>query len=112
MPVDVLGRASELEAIERLLDSLDQGAASLLLEGEPGIGKTTLVLAGIEMARQREMPVLSCSGASAETRLAYAGLADLLRGLEERAFDHLPGPQRKALDAALLRAKSEVPSDP
>jgi hypothetical protein len=34
------------------------GPATLLLEGEPGIGKSALWLAGVEHARQRGSPVL------------------------------------------------------
>ena len=40
----------------------------------------------------------------AEARLSYAALADLLSSLEEDAFRGLPDPQRRAIDAALLRA--------
>jgi DNA-binding NarL/FixJ family response regulator len=112
MPAKVVGRASELDAIERLLDSLDEGPAALLFEGEPGIGKTTLVLAGIEMARQRGMQVHSCAGSSSEARLAYAALADLYREVDIEALKDLPPPQRDALDAALLRAHPESEIDP
>src|SRR5215211_5804720 len=99
MPVNVVGRASELDAIERLLDSLEEGPAALLLEGEPGIGKTTLILAGIEMARQRGLQVHACAGSSSDTRLAYATLADLYREVDLVALKDLPPPQRDALDA-------------
>jgi DNA-binding CsgD family transcriptional regulator/DNA polymerase III delta prime subunit len=112
MPAKVVGRASELDAIERLLDSLEQGPAALLLEGEPGIGKTTLVLAGIEAARQRGIQVYSCAGSNSEARLSYAALADLYRDVDIEALKDLPPPQRDALDAALLRAHPESAIDP
>lgn len=112
MPGKVVGRASELDAIERLLDSLEEGPAALLLEGEPGIGKTTLILAGIEMARKRGLQVYACAGGSSDARLAYAALADLYRDVDIEALQDLPPPQREALDAALLRAHPETEIDP
>jgi DNA-binding CsgD family transcriptional regulator/exonuclease VII small subunit len=112
MPAKVVGRASELDAMEALLESLDEGPAALLLEGEPGIGKTTLVFAGIEMARERGMQVHACAGSSSEARLAYAALADLYREVDIEALRDLPPPQRDALDAALLRAHPEAEIDP
>src|SRR6266545_918234 len=112
MPGKVVGRASELDAIERLLDSLEEGPAALLLEGEPGIGKTTLVLAGIERARERGLQVYACAGSSSDARLAYAALADLYRDVDIEALQDLPPPQREALDAALLRAHPETEIDP
>src|ERR671918_950483 len=101
MPARVVGGASELDAIERLLGSLDEGPAALVLEGEPGIGKTTLLLAGIKMTGERGMQVHSCVGSSSDARLAYAALADLYRDVDLEALKDLPPPQRDALDAAL-----------
>ena len=112
MPAKVVGRASELDAIERLLGSLDEGPAALVLEGEPGIGKTTLLLAGIKMTGERGMQVHSCVGSSSDARLAYAALADLYRDVDLEALKDLPPPQRDALDAALLRAHPDSEIDP
>jgi MoxR-like ATPase len=47
----VAGRAAELAAVDELLDALVAGPAALVLEGEPGIGKTTLWQAAVEQAR-------------------------------------------------------------
>ena len=104
MVAAVIGRAGELAAIERLLAALAGGAAVLVLEGEPGIGKTTLVRAGVEAARRRGARVLACAGSGSETRLAYAALTDLLRGVDGDVVEGLPAPQREALEVALLRA--------
>ena len=38
----VIGRDDDLAAGDRFLDALDGGSATLVLEGEPGIGKTTV----------------------------------------------------------------------
>jgi DNA-binding CsgD family transcriptional regulator len=101
----MIGRESELAAADGFLDGLAEGAAALVFEGEPGIGKTTLWAATIARAEARGFRVLSCRPAEAEARLSYAGLADLLSPLEEEAFGGLPRPQRRAIDAALLRAE-------
>ena len=105
MSAGVTGRAGELEAIERFLDLLADGFAVLVLEGEPGIGKTTLVRAGVEAADLRGARVLSCVASSSEARLAYAALADLLSRVDDDAVRRLPRSlERAALDAALLRS--------
>jgi DNA-binding NarL/FixJ family response regulator len=97
--VQVVGRDRELERLERLLEA----PGSLVLLGEPGIGKTTLWEAGIAAALGRGFRVLRGAPAEAEASLAFAGLDDLLAGVDGRVFDELPPPQREALDVALLR---------
>ena len=99
----MIGRERELAAADDFLEGLAEDAAALVLEGEPGIGKTTLWAATIARAEQRGFRVLSCRPTEAEANLSYAALADLLSPLEENAFRFLPGPQRRAIDAALLR---------
>lgn len=60
------------------LDSPVEGSAALELEGEAGIGKSTLWLAGVAAAREREFRVLVSRPAEAERALTHAGLGDLL----------------------------------
>jgi DNA-binding CsgD family transcriptional regulator len=101
----VIGRAHELETVDRFLAALADRAALLMLEGEAGIGKTTLMRAAVEAARAQEAHVLACTAGASETRLAYAALADLLRSVDPDVLAALPEPQREALDGALLRAR-------
>jgi DNA-binding CsgD family transcriptional regulator/DNA polymerase III delta prime subunit len=108
----ISGRTEELAALERLLDETASGPAALILEGEPGIGKTTLFDAGRELARARGFVVLTAQPAPAEIRLAHAGLADLLGPVALQALEALPGAQRDALDAALLRNDATAPHAP
>lgn len=101
--MEPLGRDRELAAIERLLDGVGARAALLTLEGDAGLGKTTLVREAAARARLRGLHVLACSGAVSETRLAYVALADLLADADPAVVAALPAPARAALDAALLR---------
>jgi DNA-binding CsgD family transcriptional regulator len=95
------GRQSELAAVERFLG--EDGPRALVLEGEAGIGKTSVLDAAIESACGRSMVVLAARPAGAEVRLSFAGLSDLVGRLPATVFASLPSPQRRALAAALLR---------
>ena len=63
----MIARASEVGAIERFAATAAERAAVLVLEGEPGIGKTTLWEAGIELARGYDMRILTARPSGAET---------------------------------------------
>jgi DNA-binding CsgD family transcriptional regulator len=102
MPVSIVGREAELGAIGRFLEETAAAPAVLVVEGDAGVGKTTLWRAGLEAAEAAGLQVLSTRGAGAEVRLGYAGLGDLLVGLESRVLARLPAPQRRALETALL----------
>jgi len=109
----ILGRTRELEAVARLLVGSAESQALLELEGEPGVGKTTVWEEGCRLARAEGGTVLVARGASTEVRLGYAGLADLLAEVDEGVLGRLPGPQRRAVEAALLRSEEEgAPPDP
>ena len=110
--MDVLGRDGELGRIGAWV-SADPAPAVLAIEGEPGIGKTTLWAEGIRRAREAGWQVLSCRPAPSDAALSHVGLADLLRPVPEQAFGGLASPQRRALAVALLREEaSEGDLDP
>lgn len=77
---------------------------ALVVEGEPGIGKTTLWLGALQRARDCGFRVLSARGALAESVLAYAGVADLLGDVDPSAWAGLPRPQWLAMDRVVLRS--------
>jgi len=79
----------------------------LALWGEAGIGKTTVWNAGLLAAADRGYTVLAFRAAAAEIRLSYAGLTDLMADVAADDLARLPDPQRRALDAALLRGIAE-----
>jgi len=98
----VFGRRRELDVVAAFLDGLRSGPSGLLLEGEAGIGKTTVWRAGVADAAARSCLVLSSRPAEAEAKMSFAGLADLLGGVLERVLAGLPTPQQNALQVALL----------
>ena len=99
----IVGRGAELAALDHLLDGVDGGPATLALWGEAGIGKSTIWQAGVAAGRERGYTVLASRPAAPEVRLSYAGLDDLLVDVDAGVIERLPGPQRRAIDAALLR---------
>jgi DNA-binding CsgD family transcriptional regulator len=107
----VVGREEELAAIVRLLDAPEQLWGAAALSGEAGIGKTTLWLAGIDAAADREYLILSSRPSETETHFSFAGLADLLANAAGDVFPELPPIQRRALEAALLLGESEIHLD-
>lgn len=103
------GRTTERSAVEALLADAREGTSGVLVvRGEPGIGKTTLLASVVAAAEAAGIPVVRGSGVEFEAELPYAGLTLLLRP----ALAHisaLPEPQRRALDAALGLAAGEAP---
>jgi DNA-binding CsgD family transcriptional regulator len=100
----LLGRQRELADADAFLDAIEAGPAALVVEGEPGIGKTALWAEVLGKAAARSYQVLSARPAETEARLGFAALADLLAGVGNEVVADLPEPQRRALDSALLRA--------
>jgi DNA-binding CsgD family transcriptional regulator len=95
----LVGRAEELARVRALLDSARAGrAAALVLRGEPGIGKSTLLEWAAEHADG--LRVLRAAGVESEAELPCAGLHQLLRPLLSH-LDGLPEPQRRSMRAAL-----------
>ena len=66
------------------LASSETRPSVLVIEGEAGIGKTTLWSAVAAQAQERGFRVLSARAGRAESGLAYAALADLLDTVRPR----------------------------
>jgi DNA-binding CsgD family transcriptional regulator len=98
----VVGRSHELASVAAFLDGLAAGPSCLLLEGEAGVGKTTVWSAGVSAAAERSYLILSSRPAEAEATLSFAAVADLLSGVAKQVLTDLPPPQQSALRAALL----------
>ena len=93
-----------------LADFLAAGRSTpqgLVLDGEAGIGKTTLFDATLAEASASGFAVFSSRPAAAEAAFSFAALADLLRPVLPEGLGRLPGPQRRSLSAALLLEEVE-----
>ena len=101
MPCGGIGRDS------RFLGIGLRAPIGLTIEGEAGIGKTTLWSAAAEQAREHGCCVLSACVGQAESTMGYAAVADLLSDVESAAFIRLPNLQRVAVDRVLLRGGDE-----
>ena len=109
----ILGRDAELDDLRLFLGSIPAGPSALVLEGAPGIGKTTLWLEGVAHAEPLGYRVLSSRAAETEAKLSYSALSDLFGDVLSEALPSLPTPQRVALETALVQADSGgASSDP
>ena len=94
------GRDAELELIDRFLERVPGGTPILVIEGDPGIGKTTLWLEAMERAEARSFRLLKASPAESEAKLPYAALGDLIGDAFAEIGSTLPAPQQDALATA------------
>ena len=109
---EIVGRAEELESVISFVGRSIVGSSALVIEGEAGIGKSTLWLAGISAARERGFQVLVSRPAEVERGLPYAGLGDLFENVLASVLPALPAPRRHALEVALLVEEDPAGSDP
>ena len=93
------GRTIEQARIAALLDDVRGGHSGVLVvRGEPGAGKSSLLEAAV--AGAEGMHVVRGAGVEAEAPLAYAVLHQMLWPWRERSAS-IPAPQRHALRIAL-----------
>jgi DNA-binding CsgD family transcriptional regulator len=95
----LLGRGPETTRLDELVRDAAAGrGGALVIEGDPGVGKTAL----LEDAAQRasRLSVLRVAGVESELTLPYAALHQLCGRMIARR-DRLPAPQSDALAVAL-----------
>jgi DNA-binding CsgD family transcriptional regulator len=110
-PAPIIGREAGLARLRRLVDTVPQASQVLVVAGEAGMGKTVLLADAADRALSAGMQVLSVTGRESESKLAFAGLHQLLRPVLSRAAT-LPGRQAQALQGALGLAADPVAGDP
>ncbi|MQY28935.1 AAA family ATPase [Nocardia aurantia] len=96
---DLIGRDSELQVLAGLIDDVENEGGAIVVVGDPGIGKTSLLRAAAAHGKAAGLGVLSVAGIEAEAHLPFAGLHQLLRPILAET-DTLPVPQRDALHSA------------
>jgi DNA-binding CsgD family transcriptional regulator len=120
----LIGRERELEVLSGVVDRVPERGGALVVRGEPGAGKTSLLMAASRRATASGVQVLTAVGVESEADLTFSGLHQLLLPLfagtglspprqpASRAagppmaiptldrLERLPEPQRHALRAA------------
>jgi hypothetical protein len=107
----IIGRDAGLSRLRALVDPALPASQVLLVTGEAGMGKSVLLADAAERARAAGIRVLSVTGRESESKLAFAGLHQLLRPVLPAAAG-LPGRQAQALLAALGLSADPGPADP
>jgi DNA-binding CsgD family transcriptional regulator len=102
MVSEIVGRDEELASVRAFISEGEGQPAALLLDGEAGIGKSTVWRAGVEHARLQGFRVLLSRPVEAERGLAHVALGDLLEGVLHDVLPPLSPPRRRALEVALL----------
>ena len=110
-PAAIVGREAGLARLHALVDPFPQASQVLVVTGEAGMGKTVLLTAVADRARRAGMRVLWVTGRESESKLAFAGLHQLLRPVLSSAAA-LPGRQAQALLGALGLAADPGAPDP
>jgi DNA-binding CsgD family transcriptional regulator len=107
----IIGREPGLARLRGLVEPVPRAGRVLLVTGEAGMGKTALLADAAARARSAAMRVLSVTGRESESKLAFAGLHQLLRPVLSGAAG-LPGRQAQALLSALDLAADPIAPDP
>jgi DNA-binding CsgD family transcriptional regulator len=101
------GRGSDCALLDDVIAAVRGGESrTLLVHGEAGIGKTALL--NYAVASAADMRILRAAGVESEMELAFASLHQLCAPLLD-AVEHLPPPQRGALEVAFGRAEGPAP---
>ncbi len=101
------GRARERGVIDALLqDALRSRSGSLVLSGPAGIGKSSLLRHTVDAAS--DFQVLHVTGVESEMAFGFAGVHQLVLPLVS-AFEALPDPQRRVLQAVLGTVPHDQP---
>jgi DNA-binding CsgD family transcriptional regulator len=96
----LVGRSDDLARLRTFLTEAAVRGGTLLLAGDPGVGKTVLLDAAAEIATAAGSAVLRASGVEFEAEVSFSVLNQLLSPLRG-ALDGLAEAERAALSVAL-----------
>jgi DNA-binding CsgD family transcriptional regulator len=105
----LIGRDVQRKHIAELVDGAGDRGDALVVTGEAGIGKSTLVGDAAARAAASGVRVLRTTGCEPERHLPFAGLHQLLYPVQD-GIDALADPQRAALGTALGLAGGAAPT--
>src|SRR2546430_13418925 len=95
----LLGRQRERAVLERLLDAVrDSHGAVLLVQGDPGVGKTALLEYAVEAGE--DFRVVQAAGVEGGMKPDYAAAQQPCSPILQ-FIERLPAPQRAALGVGL-----------
>ncbi|NIH83804.1 AAA family ATPase [Amycolatopsis granulosa] len=95
----IFGRSAELAVLSEALASISESGSAIVIDGEAGIGKSTLLAAVADRATADGFRLLGCSGVQSHTEVGFAGIHELIHPLLGEAAE-LPPRQRGALMTA------------
>src|SRR6202167_1048107 len=106
-PAALVGRGRECATLDQLLGEIGEGASrSLVVRGDPGIGKSALLdYAAAAAAGSR---VIRVTGVESEMEIAFAALQQACAPLLKH-LDQLPAPQSDALRVAFGLSHGDPP---
>jgi len=84
MAGEIIGRRTELLALESFLEASPARGQALLLEGDAGIGKTALRQEGNRLARDHGFRALTSRSAHSETQIAFGTVGDMFAPVVEQ----------------------------
>jgi predicted ATPase len=93
---ELYGRQAELATLAGLVEGVAEHGGAVVVRGEAGIGKLSLLRVAAQQARRAGHLLLETTGIEAEAQLPFAGLHRLLRPVLGSAH-LLPVAQRRAL---------------
>ncbi|MER6977257.1 AAA family ATPase [Streptomyces carpinensis] len=103
-----MGRTSELQALEAVLTEAENEGRALLVQGDPGVGKSVLLDAVAARAQERGLYVLQVVGVESEQELAFSALHQLLYPLLDD-LTALPAFQSGVLEQVLSLREGAAP---
>jgi predicted ATPase len=108
--LEVTGREAEMGLLATFLREDPGRPTALVLQGEAGIGKTTILRAALERAQPSDLRVLAIRLSAGEAELPFAALADLIEETGDEGLAALAPPQRPTTIRGSRR--TEVTSPP
>jgi DNA-binding CsgD family transcriptional regulator len=106
----VIGRTNTLAAVSDILKTSKASGRTVLVEGDPGIGKTTLLDLVAHEAADEGFHILRCSAVDTDATVGFAALHELLHPLLG-LVEALPLRQRQALLSAFGLAEDDAVPD-
>ena len=105
----LVGRSDELEGISRFVAESARHGASLLIFGDPGVGKSALLDVAAGICSGRRGQVLAAAGVEHEAEIAFSALSLLLHPVRA-SLAELELPYRQSLSVLLGLADGPAPS--